>query len=162
MRLPVRLLRRLLGRVRRAGAWAVVLVFQTDLSASQALQLVTMVVTISVPATAFDPTTGKADVTIPRGLVLQVQSSNSWRLGLRAVRAYFVNEAAVGDTKSVSELQLRNADGGAIYVPSVASVEIARGGNTHGYVEYAFDVILQATTADPAGVYSVNLEFNLH
>lgn len=158
----MRLLRRFVGRARHAGAWAVVLVFQPPLRASQALQLVTTVVTISVPATAFDPTSGKAEVTIPRGLVLQVKSSNSWRLGLRAVRAYFVNQSVAGDMKSVSDLQLRNADGGAIFVPSVASVEIARGGNTHGYVEYAFDVIFQATTDDPAGLYAVNLEFNLH
>ena len=138
------------------------LVLQSELRASQAMQILTTVVSISVPASAFNPTTGKAEVTIVRGLVLQVESSNSWRLNLRAVRAYFVNQSVPGDTKPVSDLQLRNADGGAILVPSASSVEIARGGNTHGNVEYAFDVIFQATTDDPGGLYSVNLEFNLH
>ncbi|MBP8275252.1 MAG: hypothetical protein KAY59_12515 [Acidobacteria bacterium] len=149
------------GRALRLIAWSALLALVPESSASQSLQLLTTVVNIAVPAGAYNATTGKAEVTVPRGLVLQIQSTNSWRLKLRAVRSYFVNQSVPGDTKPVSDLQLLNVDGGSIFVPSVSSVEIARGGNTHGWVEHAFDVIFQATTDDPAGLYSVKLEFNL-
>ncbi len=153
--------RNLLGRALRLIAGSALAALLPALSASQSLQLLTTVVNISVPAGAYNATTGKAEVTVPRGLVLQIQSTDSWRLKLRAVRSYFVNQSVPGDTKPVTDLQLQDADGGSIFVPSVSSVEIARGGNTHGWVEFAFDVIFQATTDDPAGLYSVKLEFNL-
>jgi hypothetical protein len=124
------------------------------------LQVLTRVVSIRVPASAFDPNTGQAEVTISRGLVLQVQSGGGWKLQMRSVRSDFLSPPGQGNTKPVSDLQLRNADGGTIIVPNTTYVEIAKGGNTHGWLELAYDVIFQSTTADAGGFYTVNLEFD--
>jgi hypothetical protein len=126
------------------------------------LRLITMVVNITVPAGAFNPSTGRAEVTLPRGLVLQVKDENSWKLRMRASRATFVTQTVPANTKPLSDLQLRHATGGSLLVPAVSFIEIAKGGNTHGWSELAFDVIFQATSDDASGLYSVNLEFDFH
>jgi len=131
--------------------------------ADASLQLLTVVVNILVPVGAFDPVSGRAEVTIPRGLVLQVQSDRGWKLQMRASRAAFdyLTQPAAGISKPVSDLQLREANGGRMVVPTVSFIEIAKGGTTHGWIEHAFDVIFQATSADAGGYYTVNLEFDL-
>jgi hypothetical protein len=164
----VRTLRQLLrdgfSRAARAsGAACLALLVLPALAATDPeLQIITAVVQISVPAAAFNPGTGQAEVTVPRGLVVQVASSNSWKLRLRATRANFVTQTIPVHTKPVSVLQLRKVDGGAPLVLSATYFEIARGGNTHGWDEQAYDVIFQATSGDAAGLYSVNLEFDFH
>ncbi len=131
-------------------------------AAEPELQVITRIVNLIVPAGAFDPTTGRAEVTLRRGLVLQVKDDNSWKLRMRASRSTFVTQTVPANTKPVSDLQLRNAAGGALLVPAVAYIEIAKGGNTDIWIEIAFDVILQATSADAGGLYSVNLEFDFY
>ena len=117
----------------------------------------------SVPAGAFDPATGRAEVTIPSGIVLQVQSASSWQLQMRATGATFmyVTQPGAGIAKPVAELQVRRSTGGSRIVSSTSYVVVASGKNTSGWDEYAFDVILQATSNDAGGVYTVNLEFNI-
>jgi hypothetical protein len=124
------------------------------------LQVLTRVVSIRVPASTFDPNTGQSEVTIARGLILQVQSDKGWKLQMRAVRPDFLSPPGQGNTKPASDLQLRNADGGTIIVPTTTYVEIAKGGNSHGWLELAYDVILKSTTADAGGFYTINLEFD--
>ena len=133
-------------------------------AAPAALQVITAVVNLSVPAGAFDPTTGKATVTVTRGLILQVQSNNSWKLRMRSTSANFsyTTQPGAGISKPVSDLQLVNVGTSKTLVPATSYLQIANGGNTHGWSEYAFDVIFQATTGDAGGLYTVNLEFNLY
>ena len=128
-------------------------------AAANQLQAITSVVNLTVPSSAFDPATGKAEVTLPRGLVLQVNATSSWKLRLRSLGSTFTCNGLTS-TKPVSNLQLRSTDG-SLLVPSVSFVQIAKGGNSHGWDEQAFDVILQVTGADVGGLYSVKLEFEL-
>jgi hypothetical protein len=120
------------------------------------------VVNIPVPAGSFDPATGQAEVTVARGLVLQVHSGSGWKLRMRAASSTFecVPRPAPGRAKNVSDLQLRNADGGQWATPSSSYVELAKGGATSGWREYAFDLMFHASCADAGGIYSVNLEFD--
>lgn len=128
-------------------------------AAAPALQALTSVVNVAVPASAYDPATAQAEVTLVRGLVLQITSSTSWKLRLRALRSTFTYNGR-SDPKRTSDLQLRDATS-TVRVPTTSFVQIANGGNTHGAKEYAFDVILQTTGDDAGGLYSVQLEFDL-
>jgi len=128
------------------------------------LQILTTVVNITVPAGAFDPLTGLAEVTVSRGVVLQVSSDKKWKLRLRATNANFVSNlqpASGGTVKPVSDLHLRDAGGGRVLVPSTSFVEIANGKKTRDPTEYAFDLILSADSADAGGLYTAILEFDL-
>jgi hypothetical protein len=154
---------RLTPRATLAAAAALApLVLPSQAAHSPRLQLITTVVNIAVPVGAFEPTTGQAEVTVPRGLVLQVDSPSSWKLRLRATRATLTTQTIPSDSKPIAALQLRNAAGGSLLVVSTTYFEIARGGNTNGAAEYAFDVSFQASTADAAGLYSVNLELDFY
>jgi len=124
------------------------------------LQLVTSVVSINVPATAFNKSSGVALVTVSRGLVLQVTADASWKLQLRAPDPVFsvTGQKGTPTQKSVSDMSLRNTSGGQLIIPSASFVQIGNGGNTHGPQELSFDVLLNATTADSPGLYTTTLE----
>jgi len=145
--------------------WAAALVGWSGAAiAATDLQIVTTVVNITVPAGAFDPVTGLAEVTASRGVVLQVSSDKKWELRLRAINANFVSNlppASGGTVKPVSDLQLRDAGGGRVLVPSTSFVEIANGKKTDGPTEYVFDLILSADSADAGVLYTAVLEFDL-
>ena len=128
-------------------------------SAGPALQVLTSVVNLTVPPSAYDPATAQAEVTLARGLVLQITASSSWKLRLRALRRTFTYNGQ-SDSKRTSDLQLRDVNN-TVRVPTTTFVQIANGGNTHGAQEYAFDVILQTSGDDAGGLYSVQLEFEL-
>jgi hypothetical protein len=128
------------------------------------LRVVTTVVNIPVPASAFDPATGVATITIPAGLVLRVNSSKNWSLQVRALSPTFTYSSppASGSSKPVAELQLQPVGGGSALALSNASHDITSGAKTKSWSDCAFDVILQATSADRGGLYTVTLEFSVH
>jgi hypothetical protein len=133
-------------------------------AAKPALRQGTTVVTIPVPASAFDLVTGQAEVTVPSGIVMQVNATGSWHLQVHATSATFTYLTApgTGKPKPVAELQLRPAGGGTASVISTSYRAITSGSKTTGWDDYAFDLILQVTSADAGGLYSVTLEFNVY
>jgi hypothetical protein len=128
------------------------------------LRVVTTVVNIAVPAGAFDPATGVATITIPGGLVLRVNSSKNWSLQVRALSPTFTYSSppASGSTKPVAELQLQPVGGGSALALSTSNRVITSGAKTKSWADCAFDVILQATSADPGGLYTATLEFKIY
>ena len=133
-------------------------------AAALALRQVTTIVTIAVPASAFDLATGQAMVTVPSGILLQVNSSSTWKMQVRATSATFTYLTApgTGRPKPVAELQLRPARGGTASAVSTSYRTITSSSKTTGWDDYAFDLILQVTSADAGGLYSVSLEFNVY
>jgi hypothetical protein len=133
-------------------------------AAKPALRQITTIATIAVPASAFDLVTGQAEVTVPGGIVMQVDSSSSWKMQVRATSATFTYLTApgTGKPKPVAELQLRPAGGGTASVISTSYRTITSSSKTTGWDDYAFDLILQVTSADAGGLYSVTLEFNVY
>ncbi len=129
------------------------------------LQVTTSVVSIVVPASAYDPATAQAVVTVTRGIVAQVNTNKQWSLQMRATSANFVFTPRSGPrvTKPVSDLQIRDSVAGSRFVPSLSFTTVDSGKNTHGRWESStFDVIFQVAAADdPAGTYSVILEFQV-
>ena len=150
----------------RACVLAVAAAFVPTLgwAAKPALRQVTTVVTIPVPASAFDLATGQALVTVPSGIVMQVNATGSWHLQVRATSATFtyVTAPGMGHPKPVAELQLRPAGGGTASVVSTSYRTITSSSKTKGWDDCAFDLILQVTSADAGGLYSVTLEFNVY
>ncbi len=133
-------------------------------AAAANLQMGTSVISFSVPPGAYNPATGAATVTISRGLVAQVNTNKKWSLQMRATSANFVFTPLSGPTvsKSVSGLQLRDCTAGSLFVPSLSFTTIDNGSNTKGrWLDSVFDVIFQVTGTDPAGQYSVILEFQV-
>jgi hypothetical protein len=133
-------------------------------AANPDLRVVTTVVNIPVPASAFDPSTGVATVTVPGGLVLQVNSSKNWSLQVRALSPTFTYSSppASGSTKPVAELQLQPVSGGSALALSTSNRVITSGAKTKSWIDCAFDVILQATSANRGGLYTVTLEFKIY
>lgn len=133
-------------------------------AAALALRQVTTIVNIPVPAGAFDLVTGRAAVTVSSGIVMQVNATGSWHLQVRATSATFtyLTGPGTGHPKPVAELQLRPAGGGTASVISTSYRAITSGSKTTGWDDYAFDLILQVTSADAGGLYSVTLEFNVY
>ena len=131
--------------------------------AAPALRQITSVVTIVVPASAFDPASCKAQVTVSRGIVMQVNAAGSWSLRVRATSAAFtyVPQPGTGNAKPVAELQLRPTGGGTTSVITTSYHVIRTGSRTTAWQDCPFDVILQATSADAGGQYTVTLEFNV-
>jgi hypothetical protein len=129
------------------------------------LQIAMSVVSISVPASAYDPATAQAVVTVASGIVAQVNTNKRWSLQMRATNANFVFTPLSGPTavKPVSDLQLRDSGTGALFTPTLSFTTIDTGGDTRGkWVNSPFDLLFQASAADdPAGKYSVILEFQV-
>ncbi len=125
-----------------------------------ALQLVTSVVNISIPASAFNPASGAAAVTLSRGLVVQVNATTPWTLQLRSTSSTIplVNPPGTGATMPLSNLTLRSTPGGTVYAPSTSYVQVASGARTAGWSQYAFDVILTASAANAPGTYTTTLQ----
>jgi len=157
--------RHFLHRLLQLGAWAVLAaIVPPSAHAAPSLRQVTSVLTIPVPASAVDPATGLATVTVPSGIQLQVSSTKSWTMQVRATSATFtyVTAPGTGTPKSVAELQLRPAGGGTAAPVSTSYRLITSDAKTKGWGNYAYDVILQVTSADAGGVYSVTLQFNAY
>ena len=123
------------------------------------------VVNIAVPASAYDPATAQAVVTVVGGIVAQVNTNKKWSLQMRATSANFVFTPLSGPSvsKPVSDLQLRDSTVGSRFVPALSFTTIDSGNNTKGHwVDSTFDLIFQVAAADdPAGKYSVILEFRV-
>jgi hypothetical protein len=124
------------------------------------LQIVTSVVNISIPVGAFNPATGSAQVTVSRGLVVKVDADRSWKLQMRSTSSVLllVDPAGTGASKPVSDMTLRGSSSGQLFVPSTSFIQVANGGNTNGWSQIAFDVILKATAADSPGTYTTTLQ----
>ena len=149
----------------QVGAWAALAAFVAPpATAAPNLRQGTTVLNIPVPASAVDPATGLATVTVPSGIQLQVNSSKNWTMQVRATSATFtyVTAPGTGTPKSVAELQLRPAGGGTAAPVSTSYRLITSDAKTKGWGNYAYDVILQVTSADAGGVYSVTLQFNAY
>jgi hypothetical protein len=118
-----------------------------------------------MPASAIDPATGLGMVTLSGGLVLQLMATGNWHLQFRATSANFSyqTQPGAGVNKPVAQLQLRKSSGGGLLVPSTTFAQIDQGAKTSGkWINYSYDVILQVTSADPGGQYTMNLEFNAY
>jgi len=148
----------------RTGVLAVALLLLPVLSASSNLQLGTTVLTIVVPASAFNLATGTASVTVTSGIQLSVKATGYWHLQVRAISSAFtfVTQPGAGTPMPVTQLTLRPVGGGSQFVMSTANQVIASGAPTAGWKSSPFDTILQVTSANAGGQYTVTLEFNIY
>lgn len=147
-----------------AGATLALVLWHGSASAAN-LQIAMSVVNITVSASAYDPATAQATVTVSGGIVAQVKANKKWSLQMRATSATFVFTPLSGPSvaKPVSDLQLRDSTVGSLFVPTLFFATIDTGGSSQGqWVDSTFDLIFRANALDdPAGRYSVTLEFQV-
>jgi len=134
---------------------------QAAVRASTKLDLTTQTVSMSVPVSAFDPSTGNAVVSIPQAILGLVQSTVAWSITVRSGSSTFSNGGSI--PKAVSDLGIRPS-GGSQYMPlSTSSQTVANGSKTggRGWANQNFDLSLHVSLSDAPGSYTANLIFTI-
>ncbi|HET7537252.1 MAG TPA: hypothetical protein VFJ90_12410 [Candidatus Didemnitutus sp.] len=121
----------------------------------------TTFVTITVPATAYNTSTGVAVVTIPRAVLGQLYAAGPWTLTARADRANFSGPPDA-EPKSTSDLAIR-ASGDPAYQPlSTAPVRVLNGTKTAGWINVAFDLQFTTRLTDASGSHNFRVLFDFN
>lgn len=127
------------------------------------IRSITPVVDLSVPASAYNLSTGEASVTAISAIETRLRSNVNWTFTVRSSSSLFSHTPASGvpvTSKPVSHLLIRE-NGTPSFVPLSTSNVVISSGASGSNIRKEFDLRFDTTLNDTPGRYSVTLIFTL-